>query len=117
VDFFLSWTVEIILLTELCLPPYETRAFALALGVSFQNQNLTKLARSVTVNFGFKMIVNICLIMFLSLGMQSTILQRPLLVLPLIAFSRRLPPSQHWYVKFPDIYLYELYVLFLECIY
>jgi hypothetical protein len=56
--------LELILLTELCLPPYETKAFALALGVSFQNRNLTKLARSVTVNFGFKMIVHICLIVF-----------------------------------------------------
>ena len=55
---------ELILSTELCLPPYETKAFALALGVSFQNQNLTKLARSVTVNFGFKMIVYTCLIVF-----------------------------------------------------
>jgi hypothetical protein len=64
VDSLISWTVELIVLTELCLQPYETKAFALALGVSFPNQNLTKLVRSVTVNFGFKMIVHTCLIMF-----------------------------------------------------
>jgi hypothetical protein len=64
VDSFLSWTVELIILTEFCLPPYEAKAFALALGVSFQNQNLTKLARSATVNFGFKIVVHTCLIMF-----------------------------------------------------
>ena len=63
-DFFHSWTVELILLTELCLPPYETKAFALALGVSFQNHNLTKLELSVTVDFDFEIIVHICLIVF-----------------------------------------------------
>ena len=63
-DFFHSWTVELILLTELCLPPYKTKAFALALGVSFQNHNLTRLEQSVTVDFDFKIIVHICLIVF-----------------------------------------------------
>ena len=41
-------------MTELCLPPYEIKAFALALGVSSQNRNSTKLARSGTVNFGLQ---------------------------------------------------------------
>ena len=64
VDFFHSWTVELILLTELCLPPYETKAFALALSVSFRNHNLTKLEQSVTVDFYFEIIIHICLIVF-----------------------------------------------------
>jgi hypothetical protein len=64
VDSFLSWTVELILSTEFCLPPYETKAFALALGVLFRNQNLTRLARSVTANFDFKMFVHTCLTVF-----------------------------------------------------
>ena len=63
-DFFYSWTVELILLTELFLPPYETKAFALALSVSFRNHNLTKLEQSMTVNFDFEIIVHICLIVF-----------------------------------------------------
>jgi hypothetical protein len=64
VDSFLSRAVELILLKELYLPPYGTKVFTLAHGVSFRNQNLTKLARSVTVNFGFEIIVHTCLTMF-----------------------------------------------------
>jgi hypothetical protein len=106
VDSILSWTVELTLLSEFCLPPYETKAFALALGVSFRNQNLTRLARSVTVNFDFKMFVHTCLIMFESLGTQSTTLQRRSLVLLSTGFSGQLPLFRHWYVKFPvNIYL------------
>ena len=63
-DSFLSRAVELILLKEFYLPPYGPKVFALALGVSFRNQNLTKLARNVTVNFGFEMFVHICLTMF-----------------------------------------------------
>ena len=84
------------------------KAFALALSVSFQNHNLTKLEQSVTVDFNFKIIVHICLIMFQSLRMQSTSLQRRLPVPPLITFSRQLPLSQHWYVKFLDIFIQAL---------
>ena len=96
VDSFLFRTVDLILLTEFCLPPSETKAFALALGVSSRNQNSTRWAQSVTVNFDFKMFVHTCLIMFESLGTQSTTLQRRFLVLLSIGFSRQLPLFQHW---------------------
>ena len=71
-SFYYKWILNLILLIESCLPLYETRVFTLVLNASFQNQNLTRLAWSMTVNFSLKMFAHTCSTLFKLPRMQFT---------------------------------------------